>query len=148
MHQVLLALFVVGIVALSACGQGESSSRGPVPGDAKSPPPAEAEAAAPRQALPAEAAAPRQALPAEIPPIEELGLSPAAQTCLALVDDAKFDQAVVTCSRALQQDPSDTQLQKILDLAKSYQKAMDSMDREAQGQAADDARRALSDPGR
>ena len=122
------------ILALPGCGERESSSSSPVAVDAESP--ANARSAAEKPA------------PLEAEPAEPSDLSQAAESCLALVDEAKYDEAVLTCSRALQQNPSDPNLEKILALARQLQKETDSMDREIRAQEAEEARRALSDPGR
>ena len=131
---VVIAFAVLG---LSACGQKESGSSGPV--DAPAAPPA---AAKPEAAAPA---------PAENPPPVSAPAQQDSKSCLDLVGAGSFAQAIPVCEAAIQADPANQQLKSALDTAKNKAAEMsgnaasaaEGATQGAAGDAADKAKEAM-----
>ncbi|HXX46986.1 MAG TPA: hypothetical protein VEN47_02085 [Myxococcota bacterium] len=126
------------ILGLSACGQKESGSSGPM--DAPAAPPAPA-AAKPEAAAPA----------AENPPPVSAPAQQDSSSCLDLVGAGSFAQAIPVCTAALQADPANEQLKSALETAKtkaaemsgSAAGAAEGAAGDAAGEAADKAKQEI-----
>jgi len=123
---VVIAFAVLG---LSACGQKESGSSGPV--DAPAAPPA---AAKPEAAAPA---------PAENPPPVSAPAQQDSKSCLDLVGAGSFAQAIPVCEAAIQADPANQQLKSALDTCDMGRFAPGMGDAAARVRALDEAASAM-----
>lgn len=106
----LSVIFSVPVLAfaLAACGSGERASK---PESATTPPVSSASEAA-KPAAPAPPAAPK-------PMAAQEETDPQAQSCLSLVGQAKFQEALPVCTAALKNNPADEELKAAYDKVKA-----------------------------
>ncbi|HTO69223.1 MAG TPA: hypothetical protein VMR31_05125 [Myxococcota bacterium] len=97
------------ILGLSACGQKESGSSGPM--DAPTP-------SSGGGAAPAESAAPAPATP-PVGAADSGAANPDSASCLDLVAVGSFEKAVPVCTAAVANEPANDQLKSALETAKS-----------------------------
>ena len=128
-----LALMIV-ILALVACGGSDTAKTDTAKTAVETPKAAGGDAPA---------KAPVAAAPAGEPAAPEPAANPDAQSCLDLVSQAKFQEALPVCMAALRIDPENAAVQEALSTAKA--ESASAAAGAAVGGAAGDAKSALGD---
>jgi type IV secretory pathway VirB10-like protein len=109
---------MIFVLALFACGDSDTGTTGDATG------------AAPMAATSPEGAK----APEAPPPAPAVTANPQAQSCLDLIGQAKFQQALPICIAALEIDPSNQQLEAAVETARAESASL--LAAEAAGQAA------------